>query len=93
MVLELRSLWPEAILKMVSYIFCLASFFAIALGAQQVPLNDPTSSPFTVNFDKLVTQEMHRWHTPGLAIAVIDGQSTFSKVRTELLYEVLLAAQ
>lgn len=62
------------------YIFCIALFAAIALGAQQVPLKDPTSSPFTASFDKLVSQNLDRWHTPGLAIAVIDGNDTFSKV-------------
>ena len=63
---------------------CLAAFPAFVLGAQQVPLTDTTISPFTANFDKLVSQELDHWHTPGLAIAVIDGEDTFSKVWTSL---------
>ena len=70
---------------MLFYILFLISFPAIALGAQQIPVNGQISSPFTAHFDKLVAQSLHRWHTPGLAIAVIDGQDTFSKVRCHFL--------
>lgn len=67
--------------KMLFSILRLASFPAIALGAQQVPLTDPTtSSPFTASFDKLVSQDLERWNTPGLAVAVVNGDDTFSKV-------------
>ena len=52
----------------------------MALGAQQVPLTDPPSSPFTASFDELVSQNMDRWHTPGLAVAIVHGEDTFSKV-------------
>ena len=61
-------------------IYCIAAFPAFALGAQQVPLTDQTASPFTESFDKLVKQNLEKWHTPGLAIAVIQGEDTFSKV-------------
>ena len=66
---------------MLSHILFLVSLPAIALGAQQIPVKENIASPFTAHFDKLVAQSLHRWHTPGLAIAVIDGQDTFSKVR------------
>lgn len=62
------------------YLFSLVSLLASSMGAQQVPLTHPLSSPFTPTFDKLVTQNLDRWHTPGLAIAVIRGNETFSKV-------------
>ena len=65
----------------------LISFVAlpeIALGFQQVPLTDPTSSPFTASFDDLATHNLDRWHTPGLAIAVVNGEDIFSKVWTPL---------
>lgn len=65
---------------MLFYMFRLAAFSAYALGAQQGPLTDLTSSPFTASFDKLVSQNLDQWHTPGLAIAVINGDDTFSKV-------------
>lgn len=70
----------ETLTKMFLYIVRLAIIPAIALGAQQVPLTDATSSPFTASFDKLVSQNLDKWHTPGLAIAVINGNDTFSKV-------------
>lgn len=66
--------------EMFYYVLCLAPCLALVLGAQQVPLTDMTSSPFTASFDKLVSQNLDRWHTPGLAVAVIDGEDTFSKV-------------
>lgn len=65
---------------MLFFVLCLALFPAIALGAQQVPLTDPAASPFTVSFDKLVSQNLDRWKTPGLAVAVVNGDDTFSKV-------------
>ena len=65
---------------MLLYLCSLTYFPLIALGAQQVPLADPPSSPFTASFDKLVSESLDRWHTPGLAIAVLDGEDTFSKV-------------
>lgn len=66
--------------KMLFSLFFLAAFPAFVLGAQQVPLTNPISSPFTTSFDKLVRLNMDRWHTPGLAVAVIHGEDTFSKV-------------
>ncbi|KAJ5666357.1 beta-lactamase/transpeptidase-like protein [Penicillium maclennaniae] len=36
-------------------------------------------SPFTTRFDECVQELLSTWHVPGLAIAVIDGSSTFSK--------------
>ena len=71
---------------MFSYTLFLLSLPAIASSAQQIPVKEQIASPFTAHFDKLVAQSLHRWHTPGLAIAVIDGQDTFSKVRCHLLY-------
>ncbi|KAJ5133277.1 beta-lactamase/transpeptidase-like protein [Penicillium atrosanguineum] len=38
-----------------------------------------TQSPFTAKFNDRVQGLLDRWHVPGLAIAVIDGPSTFSK--------------
>lgn len=67
---------------MLPHFFYLAPFLAIALGAQQVPLAGPPTSPFTADFDKLIAENLDRWHTPGLAIAVIEGEDTFSKVWT-----------
>ena len=65
---------------MLSHLLSFVSLPTIALGAQQVPLTDPASSPFTASFDELVTQNLDRWNTPGLAIAVVQGEDVFSKV-------------
>ena len=46
----------------------------------QIPLSALRSSPFTPRFDELVKENLDRWHTPGLAIAVIAGADTYSKV-------------
>ena len=73
-------------MRILFYILFLNFSPAIVLGAQQIPVNGQIVSPFTAHFGKLVAQSLHRWHTPGLAIAVIDGQDTFSKVRCHFLY-------
>jgi len=52
----------------------------VLVSAQQEPLHASASSPFTSGFDKLVAHSLDRWHCPGLAVAVIDGYETFSKV-------------
>ena len=65
---------------MLLHLISLVSLPTIALGSQQVPLTDSASSPFTASFDELVTQNLDRWHTPGLAIAVVHGEDIFSKV-------------
>ena len=58
----------------------LLSFSALS-GASQVPLTAaPGASLFTPDFDKLVKDTLDRWYTPGIAIAVVDGNKTFSKV-------------
>lgn len=75
---------PRAMYKMLLYVSSLVSLPVVTLGVQQMPLADQTSSPFTSSFDKLVSQNLDHWHTPGLAIAVIHGEDTFSKVRNSL---------
>lgn len=49
---------------------------------KQRPLQAPAEdhSPFTPSFDDEVAQLLDKWHVPGLSIAVIDGNDTFSKV-------------
>ncbi|KAJ6076827.1 hypothetical protein N7499_008808 [Penicillium canescens] len=38
-----------------------------------------SQSPLNIEFDKLVEELLQTWHVPGLAIAVINGASTYSK--------------
>ena len=71
---------------MLSYILFLIFSPAIVSGAQQIPVKEQIASPFTAHIDRLVARSLHRWRTPGLAIAVIDGQDTFSKVRCRFPY-------
>ena len=65
---------------MLLHLISLVSLSKIALGALQKPLTDPAPSPFTTTFDELVTKNLDRWHTPGLAIVVVHDEDTFSKV-------------
>ena len=46
----------------------------------QIPLHREKESPFTDSFDNLVSRKLDFWHVPGLSIAVVDGEETFSKV-------------
>ena len=55
------------------------AFFTLST-AHQIPLNTPDPSPLTSGFDKLVADTLDHWHTPGISVAVIDGDKTFSKV-------------
>ena len=50
----------------------------------QIPLGKPEDSPFTQDFNKLVAETLAHWHTPGLSIAVVDGDRTFSKVSSQM---------
>jgi hypothetical protein len=56
-------------------------FYLIALTIQlQNPLGINDQSPFDRDFDALASQTLEHWRMPGLAIAAIDGNKTFSKV-------------
>lgn len=72
--------WVESTTEILSCLYRVIPLFAIAFGARQVPLGAPAASPFTVDFDKLAIENLECWHTPGLAIAIVDGNDTFSKV-------------
>lgn len=54
--------------------------FSALSGAYQILLTAPDDFPFTPEFDKLVADTLDHWHTPGISIAVVDGDKTFSKV-------------
>lgn len=38
-------------------------------------------SPFTTEFDALVSNLLDEWHVPGMSIAIVDGERTFAKAR------------
>ena len=48
--------------------------------AKQVPLGEESPSPLNPGFDDLVSHTLDKWRIPGLAIAIIDGDETYSKV-------------
>lgn len=48
---------------------------------EQIPLREKSPTPFTQDFDQDVIQLMSEWHVPGLSIAVVSSNETFSKVR------------
>ncbi|KAL6713677.1 hypothetical protein ACLMJK_009142 [Lecanora helva] len=57
----------------------LLACLALQAIAEQVPLGNEGTSVFSENFDKAVNHSLHRWHAPGLAVAVVDGQETYGK--------------
>lgn len=68
---------PSKMLLPTTYFFLCYSALCEAF---QIPLKKPNTSPFTPAFDKLVAETLDHWHTPGVSIAVVDGDQTFSKV-------------
>ena len=38
-------------------------------------------SPLNEDFDKFVHQNLDYWHVPGISIALVDNNETFSKVQ------------
>ncbi len=48
--------------------------------ALQFPLTQKSASPLDGDFNDLVQRTMNYWHVPGLSIAVIDGNGTYSQV-------------
>ncbi|KAH8891740.1 beta-lactamase/transpeptidase-like protein [Thozetella sp. PMI_491] len=53
---------------------------ALAFTEAQRPLGGSTpGNPLDANFQKYVTDLLERWHVPGLAIAIIDGDSTWAE--------------
>lgn len=66
---------------MLSHLIWLLATADLACGDRQKPLYRPaSSSPFTAEFDQLATESLERWHTPGIAISVVDGDETYAKV-------------
>lgn len=48
--------------------------------ARPPPAVRPDRSPLSPDFENLVYQNMQHLHVPGLAIAIVDGNDTFSRV-------------
>lgn len=48
------------------------------------PESSPAISPFSPEFEELVHRSMHHLHVPGLAVAIVDGDNTFSRVSLSL---------
>ena len=65
---------------MLPLLTCFFLAYSALSEAFQIPLSTPDTSPFTPDFDKLVAETLAHWHTPGVSIAVVDRDQTFSKV-------------
>lgn len=55
-------------------------------GQQRLPGGDAgqqEQSPFDDEFEALVTETLAAWHVPGVAVAVLDGDATWTEVRAE----------
>ncbi|KAI9716392.1 MAG: hypothetical protein M1835_004177, partial [Candelina submexicana] len=56
------------------------SIFILSATAHQKVLSEEGSrKPLNAEFDDLVYRTLDKWHVPGLAIAVVDGNNTYSK--------------
>jgi len=51
------------------------------LASPAVPVHN---TPFTSAFDNLANAALDTWKVPGISIAVVDGESTFSKASREI---------
>ncbi|KAJ9151255.1 Penicillin-binding protein 4 [Pleurostoma richardsiae] len=51
---------------------------ALASEAQR-PLGGTARDPFTKEFGKLAEELLEKWHVPGIAIGVVDGDETFAQ--------------
>lgn len=65
--------------------FCLAFATVVSLSYcfpshEQILLREQDRSPFSQDFDEDVDRLLNDWHVPGLSIAVVDGNETFTKV-------------
>lgn len=60
-------------LPLVPISYCLPS-------QDQIPLHEPDHYPFASELDKSVVRLMNDWHVPGLSIAIVNGNETYSKV-------------
>lgn len=52
----------------------------VGFSQEQIPLNGKEESPFSKEFNDLVSSTLDHWHVPGLSITIVDNNSTFSKV-------------
>lgn len=70
-------------IKMLLLLTSFFSYYSALSAAFQIPLSMQDTSPFTPDFDKLVAETLAHWHAPGISVAVLDGDKTFSKVYTQ----------
>ena len=62
---------------------CASSSYCLP-SQHQVPLQEGVQSPFTPDFNQDVDHLLSHWLVPGLSIAIVDGNDTFSKVANTL---------
>lgn len=50
----------------------------------QTPISDETEvvrgSPFTKEYEKHVSELLEKWHVPGVAIGIVDGDDIWTEV-------------
>jgi hypothetical protein len=52
------------------------------------PRQQQKKNPFDADFEKFALSKLEEWHVPGLSIAVIDGDETWSAV--SLVFSIIL---
>ncbi|KAL8961815.1 MAG: hypothetical protein Q9183_005254 [Haloplaca sp. 2 TL-2023] len=65
--------------KILSTLITAVSLAQCLPSERQIPLGQTSRPTFTRDFDDYVTQLLSDWHVPGLSIAVVDGDETFTK--------------
>jgi CubicO group peptidase (beta-lactamase class C family) len=67
-------------MKIIYSIACFSSCFALATdGASQQKVLNKKTSPFDHKFSELVKNTLEKWHVPGLAIGVVDGDDSWTE--------------
>jgi hypothetical protein len=65
----------------------LLSLIALSLASAQKPLQDlRNTNPLNDDFAKLAKKQLEKWHVPGIAISVVDGDETWAEVTISLLF-------
>jgi hypothetical protein len=60
--------------------FPIWGFFVISSATEQKILSGSANSPLHDDFSRIVNETLQLWHVPGVSIAVVDGDVTWSEV-------------
>jgi hypothetical protein len=59
------------------------SLISLTLASKQKPLqNAHVKNPLNEDFKLLAKEQLEKWHVPGIAISVVDGDETWAEVNS-----------